>query len=220
MRQRLHVHDDRYAWPYRREEVREILAKVKGAAAKLAIEEEVQDRAVALFTDVAARRFGRRIPHPVLAAALLYIASREKKRPFTLRDLAEASGSETREVGRCYVSLLEEMHLSRPALNGRSYVYHLALKRPISQDALRLAQEIIRTATAKGLGGRNPMTLAAAALYTACCSLGEKVTQAEVSQAAGVGEASVRECCAAVRLVSKPPAISYHRPSKPRQPMT
>jgi transcription initiation factor TFIIIB Brf1 subunit/transcription initiation factor TFIIB len=49
------------------------------------------------------------------------------------------------------------------------------------------------------------MTLAAAALYIACCNLGENVTQAEVAEAAGVGEQSVRDCCKEIRSLTKIP---------------
>ena len=144
------------------------------------------------------------IPHSVLAAAILYIACRETKTPVTLREFAEAIGSDQRDVGRCYLQLLENMHISRPNLNGNGYVYHIAMKRSVSEQALRLSQDIITRMSASGLGGRNPMTLAAASLYLACCSMGEKVTQAEVAEAAGVGEESVRECCKDIRRFTEP----------------
>jgi transcription initiation factor TFIIIB Brf1 subunit/transcription initiation factor TFIIB len=51
------------------------------------------------------------------------------------------------------------------------------------------------------------MTIAAASLYLACCSMGENVTQAEVAEAAGVGEQSVRDCCKEIRNLMKPPLV-------------
>ena len=59
------------------------------------------------------------------------------------------------------------------------------------------------------------MTLAAAALYLACCGMGEKVTQAEVADAAGVGEESVRECCKAIRAYEN---MLPHEPPPSAQP--
>ncbi len=203
MKQALRFRDSRSPRLYKGE-LREILGDVTSVAAKLALPPEVNRRAVAICANAITTRLGHGIPHHVLAAASLYVGCREGKKPVTLRDLAEASSSDVREVGRCYVSLLEGMHISRPALNGKGYVYHLALKRPVSEQALRLSQETIRVASSKALGGRNPMTLAAASLYLACCTLGEAVTQAELAEAAGVGEESVRECCRAIRLLSRP----------------
>lgn len=183
---------------------RDVLQAVHEVAQKLGLSHDVRKRAASICSDIRASGFGRNIKHPILAAAALYIACRERKIPATLREFADSSGADPREVGRCYLGILENLHISRPSLNQKGYVYHIALKRPVSDQALKLSQEIIHQMSSKGLGGRNPMTLAAAALYTACCSSGENVTQAEVAEAAGVGEESVRECCKEIRNLTRP----------------
>jgi transcription initiation factor TFIIB len=186
-----------------RVEGRLVLSGMREISHKLLLPLEVRRRAAEIRAHAEAASLGHGIPPMVLAAAILYIACREKKAPVTLREFATACGSDHREVGRCYLHLLENMHISRPGLNGRGYVYHIALKKPASEEALRLSEDIINRMTARGLGGRNPMTLAAASLYLACCSLGENLTQAEVAEAAGVGEESVRECCKEIRALAK-----------------
>jgi len=202
MRQAASFHERR-AGSEGRAELRETLHEVTAVAVKLKLDQEVRKRAADLCTEVKASPFGHGIPHAVLAAAALYVACRERRIPFTLREFADASGSDQRDVGRCYLQLLDNMHLSRPSLNGKGYVSHIVLKKPVSEQARRISQDIINRMSAKGLGGRNPMTLAAAALYLACCSLGENVTQSEVAEAAGVGEESVRECCKAIRVLER-----------------
>jgi transcription initiation factor TFIIB len=189
---------------YGSEEVRLVIAGIREVSHKLTFPFDVRRRAAEICTNADVPSFGRGIPPAVLAAAILYIACREKNTPVTLKEFAVASDSDPREVGRCYLHLLENMHISRPRLNGKGYVNHIALKKPASEEALGLSQDIINTMSAKGHGGRNPMTLAAASLYLACCSLGENVTQAEVAEGAGVGEESVRECCKEIRTLAKP----------------
>ena len=190
-----------------RAELRETLSEVNRVAVKLNLDSDVRRRAADLSTEVRASSFGHGIPHAVLAASALYIACREGRVPVTLREFADTSGSDARDVGRCYLALLENMHISRPSMNGRGYVSHLSLKRPVSDQARKMSQDIINRMSTQGLGGRNPMTLAAAALYLACCSLGENVTQSEVAEAAGVGEESVRECCKAIRALERRPTL-------------
>jgi transcription initiation factor TFIIIB Brf1 subunit/transcription initiation factor TFIIB len=75
------------------------------------------------------------------------------------------------------------------------------MKRGLPDDTYRLAEEMVGKSEAAGVNGRNPMTVAAAALYLAACSAGEAVTQAEVAEAAGVAEESVRECCKVMRTM-------------------
>jgi transcription initiation factor TFIIB len=147
----------------------------------------------------------RFLPRPALAAAAVCIASREHKAPVTQRDLAEAAGCELRDVGRCYETILEEMGIPRPDLNGGSYLQRIATKNPLQKEVYKIAEEMIAKSSAAGLNGRNPMTMAAAALYIASGSLGQKVTQAEVADAAGVAEESVRECCKAIRTWAHAP---------------
>ena len=178
------------------------LEEMGALAESLGLPEEARARAASIVTDAAAMRFCRITSRPVLAASALYVACRECGVPLTLREVAEATGAEPREVGRCYATMLERMHISRPGLNGRTYVHHLSLKTPLSDATYQASEGIIRESTSAGLGGRNPMTLGAAALYLASCSNGEKVTQSEVADAAGVGEESVRECCKAIRALA------------------
>jgi len=173
-------------------------------ARRLNLSREVMKRADSIFADASAIRFGM-VRRPAVAAAALYVACRENKVPVTLRELAEVTGTGPREVGRCYTAMLERMHISRPYLNGNRYLHRLTLTRPLREEAYKASEEIIKRATDAGLGGRNPMTLAASALYLACCSAGEKVTQAQVAEAAGVGEESVRECCKAIRIYEDVP---------------
>ena len=179
--------------------------ELNAAALKLGLPGEVSTRARSICTDAAAMRFCRVTAPRVLAAAALYIACREARNPLTLRDLAGAYDCDPRDVGRCYATILERMHISRPSLNGRAYLHHLALNPPVPEETYRLSEDIVKKASPVGVGGRNPMTVAAAALYLACLSTGEKVTQAEVAEAAGVGEESVRECCKAIRTAAGHP---------------
>ena len=185
---------------------RDTVQAVHQVAHKLGLHQDVRKRATSICSDIRASGYGHGIKHPTLAAAALYIACRERRIPVTLREFADSIGADPREVGRCYLGILENLHISRPGLNGKGYVYHIALRNPVSDQALALSQEIINQMSSKGLGGRNPMTLAAAALYIACCNSGENVTQAEVAEAAGVGEESVRECCKEIRNLTKPQA--------------
>jgi len=188
---------------YRKDDFKEAINGVRKLATDLHLCPRVAHRATAICGDAFSMHIGQDTPPQILSAAAVYVGCREAQKPVTLKDLAFASHLDPRAVGRCYVRLIERMHISRPELHENGYVYHLALKRPASEQALNQATEIIHSINSKGLGGRNPMTLAAAALYIACCNLGEIITQAEVAEAAGVGEQSVRDCCREIRLLTK-----------------
>lgn len=181
----------------------QFVQEMNALADTLNLTAEIKGRAASIVTDAAAMRFCRVTTRPILAAAALYVACREQMNPTTLRELAQASGTSPKEVGRCYTTILERMHIARPGLDDRGYVRHLVLRQGPPGEVYSLSEDIIKRSTLAGICGRNPMTLAAAALYIACCIGGVKVTQAEVADAAGVGEESVRECCKAIKSIGK-----------------
>ena len=183
--------------------LRETLHEVGVIAAKLGLGREVRKRAADICAVAKAAPYGQGVPSGVLAAAVLYVACRESKTTMTLKEVAVAGGSNQREVGRCYLNLLRNIHIARPSINGGDYVTRLALGRQVSEEARRMSRDIIFRMSERGFGGRNPMTLAAAAIYVACCSLGENLTQSEVAEAAGVGEESVRDCCKVIRTLGR-----------------
>ena len=135
----------------------------------------------------------------LIAVSSLYAACRENRTPVTIRELALESGLTLKEVGRCYRLIANKMEITPPAPNGTRYVDRVATKVGASAYAKRLSLELEKAAVEAGLGDRNPMVVAAAAVYTACLMAGENRSQSEVAEAAGVGEISLRGCAKAIR---------------------
>jgi transcription initiation factor TFIIB len=182
-------------------ELRIQLAKkeVDKLATEMSLPDSVKSDSERICDQVFARNIMSRRSIPVVAASSLYTACRETHTPVTLRDLAAATDSNAREIGRCYRSIINRMEIAPPDLNGTSYATRVASAVKASPEAAELSLQIVKNAIERGLGGRNPMTLAAAAVYLSCLITGEDSRQSDVAEAAGVSEVSVRECIKAVR---------------------
>lgn len=141
----------------------------------------------------------KRQPLAVLAASSLFAACRESRAPVTLSELAASSGKSRKEIGRSYRYLVSRLGITPPLPNGTRYVERVAAKVGASEDATTLALEIEKKSVDLGLGDRNPMTLAGAAVYTACLLLGDGKTQSEVAEAAAINEGSLRVCAQSMR---------------------
>ena len=70
-----------------------------------------------------------------------------------------------------------------------------------SESVIELSLAVESQATRAGMEGRNPMSLAAAAVYSASKMRGASVTQADVARAAGVSVLSVRESGKLIRTL-------------------
>ena len=80
-----------------------------------------------------------------------------------------------------------------PVVNPVNCVSRIASKADLSEKTKRDATIILRTAEElKISAGKDPMGLAAAALYVACVTNGENKTQRDVAEAAGVTEVTIR----------------------------
>ena len=128
-----------------------------------------------------------------IAAAALYAACRKSGSPRSLSEIAKASLVSKKDVARCYRLLLQELDFHMPISDPLTYVSKIAEKTGISGKTQGAAIAILREARQKRFSaGKDPMGLAAAALYIACLRNAEKKTQRDISEASGVTEVTVR----------------------------
>jgi len=128
-----------------------------------------------------------------IVAAALYAACRSSETPRTLREIAEASLLNKKEVARCYRLLLRRLDIQMPIADPITYISKIGERVGITGQTQGLAIRILREAKKRRIAsGKDPMGLAAAVLYIACMQNDEKKTQTDISQAAGVTEVTIR----------------------------
>ncbi|MGI0010539.1 MAG: transcription initiation factor IIB [Nitrosopumilaceae archaeon] len=134
---------------------------------------------------------GRSIPG--LLAASLYAACRDAGTPRTLNDVSHQINVKRKDVSRCYRLLLQELDLKMPIVDPIQCLSRIASKAGLSEKVKRQALTIIKNANEMEISaGKEPMALAAAALYLSCAMSGENVTQKVIALAAGVTEVTIR----------------------------
>ncbi len=128
-----------------------------------------------------------------IVAGSLYAACRFTKIPRTLKEIAEVSLREQKEIARSYRLIVQNLNMKMPVDNPLDYVTKIAEKAGVSSDVEGLAIKIIRDARNKHtVMGKDPTGLAAAALYIASKIKKEKRTQTHLAKAANVTEVTVR----------------------------
>jgi transcription initiation factor TFIIB len=135
---------------------------------------------------------GRKIEK--IAAAIVFIVSRNQKLPRTMKEFSEASGISERELGKNYRYVAKEMDIDVDTIMPENFVPRYGSKLDLSGKTQAQARETILEARDMGLtSGRSPDGIAAAALYMAAKENDEKVTQREISDIAGVTEVTIRK---------------------------
>ncbi|MEM0001279.1 MAG: transcription initiation factor IIB [Desulfurococcaceae archaeon] len=129
-------------------------------------------------------------------AAAIYLACRLRKLPRTLDEIEEYSRVSRKEIARCYRLLLRELSIKVTTSDPADFVPRISHALGLSGAVVRTAIEILNKAREAGvLGGKDPVGLAAAAVYLACEKLGEERSQKEIANVAGVTEVTVRNRC-------------------------
>ncbi|MCD6222074.1 MAG: transcription initiation factor IIB, partial [Thermoplasmata archaeon] len=128
-----------------------------------------------------------------VTAASVYAACRQTGVPHTLDEVAESSKVDRKEIGRTYRFLARELGLKLMPTSPQDYIERFCSELGLSEDTKTKALEILRQAEEKELtSGRGPTGVAAAAIYIASILCGERRTQREVADVAGVTEVTIR----------------------------
>ncbi len=160
---------------------------------KLAVGDSVIEKAAYIYRNALEKGLVRGRSISALIASALYAACRDTETPRTLKDIAKASNIKRKDIARCYRLLLRELGLKMPVVNPIQCIARIASKAGLSEKTKREATKILKTAEElKISSGKDPMGLAAAALYVACVTNGESKTQRDVAEAAGVTEVTIR----------------------------
>ncbi len=163
---------------------------------KLAVGDAVVEKAAYIYRKAREKGLIRGRSISTLIASALYAACRDIGTPRTLKDVSEATNIRKRKVAICYRMLIIELDLKIPVVDSVSYVARIRSKAGLSEKTKRDAIKILRKAEKNEiLAGKDPMGLAASALYISCLERDEDCTQKEVALAANVTDVTIRNRC-------------------------
>jgi len=169
------------------------LAELKRVSSYLKLPKSVEEESARIYTLAVQRGLVRGRSMESVVAGALYAACRRHEVPRTLDELGEASGIEKKEIGRTYRFITRELGINILPSNPADYIARFASSLKLSAESQSRAVEILDMAQEKELtSGRGPTGIAAAALYVAALIHGEKRTQREVADVAGVTEVTIR----------------------------
>ncbi|MBS3113361.1 transcription initiation factor IIB [Candidatus Woesearchaeota archaeon] len=169
------------------------LAELKRVSSYLKLPKSVEEEAARIYTQAVQRGLVRGRSMESVVAGALYAACRRHEVPRTLDELAESSNIEKKEIGRTYRFITRELGISILPSNPADYIARFSSALKLNPETQSTAIEILEKAQKAELtSGRGPTGIAAASLYVAALLHGEKRTQREVADVAGVTEVTIR----------------------------
>ncbi len=160
---------------------------------KLSISDAVVEKTAYLYRKALERKLPRGRSISAMLGSALYAACREAGTTRTLKDISEVMNIKKGDLAACYRLLVNELGLKIPVVDSVQCVPRISSKIGMSEKTKRMGIEIIRKANSEKISeGKNPMTIAATALYLASVANGETVTQKDIAQAANITEVTIR----------------------------
>ena len=126
-----------------------------------------------------------------VVAASIYIACRQSGLPRTLDEVAQFTAVNRKNLGRIERFLKRELNIKLVPPSATDYIPRFASQLELSNKSEAKAIEIVNESN-EFTSGKGPQGVAAAALYISSILLGERKSQKDVAEAAGVTEVTVR----------------------------
>jgi len=173
--------------------LRQALSELNKLKDKVAISANVLEKAAYLYRKALEKKLVRGRSISAMIAASLYAACRDTETPRTLKDIADAANVKRKDISRCYRLLHNELDLKMPVVDSVQCIARISSKLKISEKTKRYAIKVLKDAQdRKESAGKDPMGLAATALYLSCVQNGVSITQRDLAEAAGVTEVTIR----------------------------
>jgi len=177
----------------REKAVEPALRKIRLAAETLNLPPETVEDAAMLYRKAASEGLVKGRSMDAMVAAVIYAACRRTDVPRSLEEVASLFNLKEKEVGRSFRFLFRKLGIRIPPPKPENFVYAICAKLGLPEKVATQAIRILKIARQQGATmGREPVGVAAAAIYMASQEFGEHKTQRELAQAAGVTEVTVR----------------------------
>jgi len=181
--------------------LRQALSQLSTLKDKLSLSDNVVEKAAYIYRKALGKGLVRGRSITALIAAALYAACRDTGTPRTLKDVADAGNVKKKDISRCYRILHQELELKVPVVDPIQCVARIASKLGITEKTKRDAAKVLKVAQEhEESAGKDPMGLAAAALYLSCVKNGENKTQRDIAEASNVTEVTIRNRYKGLRL--------------------
>lgn len=169
------------------------MSELERLASQLGIPKQIRELSALLYRKSILQKLVRGRSIEAMVAATLYAACRIRLKPRPLDEVADASRVDKKKLGQCYRLLLRSLSIKIPLSNPVDYISRFASELSLSSPVQLRTVEILKQSRDMGLTiGRDPLGLAAAAIYVASIMMDERRTQREIAEVARVTEVTVR----------------------------
>ena len=161
---------------------------------KLGLPDAVIERTAYIYRKARKRGLVRGRSIDGILTAAIYIACRDLGVPKTLKEVAAAISIRFKILSRSYRILVTELDISTPpVIDPMKCIVKVANNADLNENTKRRAMDVMNNLSKREISaGKHPMAVAATVLYVSCLKTGVNIRQADIADAAGITEVTLR----------------------------
>ena len=161
---------------------------------KLCLPDAVIERTAYIYRKARQRGLIRGRTTDGILTAAIYIACRDLGVPKTLKEVAAAISIRFKTLSRSYRILVTELDISTPpVIDPMKCIVKVANNADLNENTKRRAMDVMNNLSKREISaGKHPMAVAATVLYVSCLKTGVNIRQADIADAAGITEVTLR----------------------------
>ncbi|CAK8673640.1 transcription initiation factor IIB-like [Clavelina lepadiformis] len=167
--------------------------EISSMSDRINLPKNIVDRSNKLFKQVYESKSLKGRSNDAISAACLYIACRQEGVPRTFKEICAISRISKKEIGRSFKLIVKNLETNVDVITSGDFMSrfcsNLSLPTYVQTAATYIAKKAV---DADLVSGRSPISIAAAAIYMASQASKDKKSQKEISDIAGVAEATIR----------------------------
>jgi transcription initiation factor TFIIB len=162
-------------------------------SSQLNLSKDIKESTAHIYRKMANKNLIRGRSIEAMLIASIYLSCKLNSVPKTLDDFIEFATVDKKKIARCYRLILLELKININVPSPITFIPRFCAELKLSGRTQNKAAELLKLAKKYHItAGKAPTGLAGAALYVAAMQEGERRTQKEISLAAGVTEATIR----------------------------
>ena len=169
------------------------LVEIRRVKSHLDLSNDISEAATAIYRKALRKNLIRGRSVVAISASSIYLACRQRNSTITLKEIAEVSGLETKELGRYVRILMRNLRIHGTRLDPLRLISSLGEKLELTMNTVRQAIDLYyHVKNHKLVTGKKPMSVAATLVYIASIQTGERRTQQQIAKIARTTPATIR----------------------------
>ena len=161
---------------------------------KLGVSDSVKENAAYIYRKTVEQKITKGREIYSMVAASMYIACRNTQTLRNLKDVTEATNIKRRTISKSYRAIVKQLDLKIPVVDQASYILKISSILKASVRTKNLALRILKKAEELNLvAGRDPIVIAAALIYYSCLVRGDRISQTQIVNVAGISSVTIRK---------------------------